>query len=72
VPLPQAVGMLSRNPARAAGVDGRKGMLMAGHDADLLIFDDDLNLQAAFCKGTVAWATDPWHDRLARLGGERP
>ncbi len=70
VPLPQAVGMLSRNPARAAGVDGRKGMLMAGHDADLLIFDDDLTLQAALCKGRVAWATDAWRDRLADLGGE--
>ncbi len=72
VPLPEAVGMLSRNPARAAGVDGRKGMLAPGHDADLLVFDDDLNLQAAICKGTVAWATDSWRDRLGRLGGDRP
>ena len=72
VPLPEAVGMLSRNPARAAGVEGRKGMLSPGHDADLLVFDDDLGLQAAICKGTVAWATDSWHDRLGRLCGDRP
>ncbi len=72
VPLPEAVGMLSRNPARAAGVDGRKGMLAPGHDADLLVFDDALNLQAAICKGTLAWATDSWRDRLACIGGERP
>lgn len=51
VPLPDAVAMLTRNPARAAGVAHRKGLLRPGYDADLLIFDTELRLQATYCRG---------------------
>jgi N-acetylglucosamine-6-phosphate deacetylase len=40
--------MLSRNPARSAGVGARKGQLQSGYDADLLIFDTGLQLQQQF------------------------
>lgn len=43
IPLVEAVRMASLNPARVIGVDGRKGSLAAGKDADIAIFDDDLN-----------------------------
>lgn len=58
--LSQAVGMLSRNPARAAQVADRKGLLRAGYDADLLVFDADLNLLATICCGEVAYASAAW------------
>jgi N-acetylglucosamine-6-phosphate deacetylase len=67
VPLPQAVGMLSLNPARSAGVADRKGRLEPGYDADLLIFDPGLTLQATICRGRVAWATEGWRGRLEAL-----
>ena len=67
VTLPQAVGMLTLNPARAAQVSHRKGRLQAGYDADLLIFDSSLTLQATFCCGAVAFARKEWQERLAVL-----
>src|SRR6266571_3747054 len=65
VSLQQAVGMLTLNPARAAQVADRKGLLQVGYDADLLIFDQSLTLQATICRGEVAFATDEWRERLA-------
>jgi N-acetylglucosamine-6-phosphate deacetylase len=43
--------MLTRNPARAAGVAARKGLLRPGYDADLLVFDAGLRLRATYCGG---------------------
>src|SRR6266705_2759451 len=67
VSLQQAVGMLTLNPAQAAQVSDRKGRLQAGYDADLLIFDSSLALQATICWGKVAFATDEWRERLSAL-----
>ncbi len=64
ISVSQAVGMLTLNPAHAAGVAQRKGRLRAGYDADLLIFDASLTLQATLCRGAVAFATDSWRERL--------
>ena len=69
VPLPAAVGMLTRNPARSAGVADRKGMLRPGYDADLLVLDEALALQAAVRAGRLAWAAGGWSERLAPLAG---
>jgi N-acetylglucosamine-6-phosphate deacetylase len=62
--LQEAVGMLTINPARAIGMADRKGRLQSGYDADLLIFDADLTLQATICRGTLAFVTDAWHERM--------
>jgi len=67
VTLPQAVGMLTLNPARAAQVSHRKGRLQAGYDADLLILDSSLTLQATICCGTVSFASNEWRERLGTL-----
>jgi N-acetylglucosamine-6-phosphate deacetylase len=64
VSLKDAVGMLTLNPARSAKVVAHKGRLYAGYDADLLILDNELNLQATICQGEVAYATPAWRDRL--------
>ena len=34
-------------------------------DADVLLFDEALTLQATLCRGTLAYATDAWRERLA-------
>ncbi len=67
VSLPDAVGMLGLNPARSARAARRKGRLQPGFDADLLIFDEDLTLQAAICRGKLAWASPPWQQKLGHL-----
>lgn len=67
VSLQEAIGMLTLNPAQAAHVADRKGLLRAGYDADLLLFDSALNLQATLCCGKLAFATESWQERLTQL-----
>ncbi|HEU5229192.1 MAG TPA: N-acetylglucosamine-6-phosphate deacetylase [Ktedonobacteraceae bacterium] len=67
VSLQEAVGMLTLNPARTAQACDRKGLLQVGYDADLLIFDDALTLQATICRGEIAYATDAWRARFEVL-----
>jgi N-acetylglucosamine-6-phosphate deacetylase len=43
--------MASVNPARLLGVADRKGALVAGMDADLVILDDDLCACATMVEG---------------------
>jgi N-acetylglucosamine-6-phosphate deacetylase len=38
----EAVGAASRGPARLLGLDGRKGSIVAGMDADLVVLDGEL------------------------------
>ena len=68
IPLAAAMGMLTHNPARSAGVAERKGLLQVGYDADVLIFDGNLQLQATLCRGRVAYAREPWRARLTAGG----
>jgi N-acetylglucosamine-6-phosphate deacetylase len=64
VSLQEAVRMLTLNPARAARAAQCKGRLKTGYDADMLLFDQSLTLQATFCQGRVAYATKAWRERL--------
>jgi N-acetylglucosamine-6-phosphate deacetylase len=65
VTLQQAVRMLTLNPARAIRVAHRKGCLQAGYDADVLVFDQALALQASISRGRVTFASDEWRVRLS-------
>ncbi|GAB3954057.1 N-acetylglucosamine-6-phosphate deacetylase [Spirosoma harenae] len=56
VSLLDAVRMASLTPARIMGVDARKGSLAAGKDADLVIFDDNLNIDATIVNGQIVYA----------------
>lgn len=67
ISLQQAIGTLTLNPAHAAQVAARKGRLQPGYDADLLILDPSLTLQATICRGAVAFATPQWREHLAPL-----
>jgi N-acetylglucosamine-6-phosphate deacetylase len=52
--IPQASAVCSRTPARILGLR-QKGRLAAGMDADAIIVDGDLNLQAVVVGGKAAW-----------------
>ena len=51
----EAVNMASRNPARAFGLDARKGSLERGKDADIAIFDGDFNAMRTIIGGRTAY-----------------
>lgn len=50
VPWPEAVRMASATPARVAGIPG-KGRIQAGFDADLLLFDENVELHGVWLGG---------------------
>ena len=51
LPLWQAVGMASLNPARSIGADGDKGSLEPGKHADIVIADPDFRIRSTFVRG---------------------
>ncbi|MDX1465809.1 MAG: beta-aspartyl-peptidase [Halomonas sp.] len=58
LPLEQALGLISGNVARVLGLDGQKGRLAAGFDADVTLLDDDLRPQQTFVAGKCVYARD--------------
>jgi N-acetylglucosamine-6-phosphate deacetylase len=53
VPLTEAVSMATTTPARILGLEGRKGMLAPGYDADIVIFDRDFEILHTIVAGEV-------------------
>ena len=51
VPLVETIQMITETPARIMGVSDRKGSLTKGKDADVVIFDDQIEVQQTFVKG---------------------
>lgn len=64
VSLPDASAMLSFNPARAVGLERRKGRIAVGYDADLAIFGRSLQLLATYRGGALVYESPAWIDRL--------
>lgn len=56
VPLEQAVNMITRTPATILGLHDKKGALAPGMDADLVIFDEDIQIQMTMIKGNIVYA----------------
>lgn len=55
LPLWESVGMMTRNPARVLNLSHKKGTIGAGMDADLVLFDDDIQVSAVFVGGAVRY-----------------
>lgn len=55
VPLVEAVRMMSRTPATIMGVENTKGTLTVGKDADVLIFDENINIKTTIINGKVIY-----------------
>lgn len=53
VPIHEAVRMASLSPAEAIGVNNRKGSIEPGKDADMILFDDELNISLVIIGGSV-------------------
>lgn len=54
-----AAKLCSANPARLAGVAGRKGRIEPGFDADLVLVDPGDRVVVTICRGRVAFCAEP-------------
>ncbi len=50
-PLHEIVKMATHNPASYCGVQDRKGSIKEGYDADLILFDEDINVKKVIIGG---------------------
>ena len=55
VSLTDAVRMITSTPARIMGVSDKKGSLTPGKEADIVIFDENINIQATIIKGKIIY-----------------
>lgn len=53
VPLADAIKMMTENPARILRIDDHKGRLLPGYDADIVLFDEDLQVQRVIYAGNT-------------------
>jgi len=51
IPSEDVIAMLTETPAREIGVDGYKGKLRKGYDADINVLDEDFRVRETFVKG---------------------
>lgn len=63
IDVPTAFRLCSSNPARVAGAAERKGAIIPGMDADLVLLDDGLRVVATVCRGEPVFG-----DELVRQG----
>jgi hypothetical protein len=55
IPLPDAVKMMTITPAEIIGISRNKGSLAIGKDADIVIFDDDINIKITVIRGKIVF-----------------
>jgi len=55
VPLLEAVKMAAQTPANILGLGSSKGSLITGKDADIVIFDDNINVKTTIVGGRVIY-----------------
>jgi N-acetylglucosamine-6-phosphate deacetylase len=51
IPLPDVITMMCENPAKLLKIDDRKGRLLPGKDADIVLFDENVNVKGVYYKG---------------------
>lgn len=56
VPLLEAIKMISITPATIMGLADRKGSLEVGKDADVVLFDDNIQIDTTIVKGNIVYS----------------
>jgi len=54
-PLPETIQMITSTPARIMGIEKTKGSLAKGKDADVVIFDKDINVKMTMVNGKIVY-----------------
>ena len=55
IPLADAVRMASETPARIMGIADRKGTLEPGKDADIIVFDEGIEIRLTLVEGRIVY-----------------
>lgn len=55
IPWDYAINSCTLNPARYLNVDDRKGKLVAGYDADIVVLNDDYSVEMTYVRGKKAF-----------------
>ena len=55
IPWDYAINYCTLNPARYLNVDDRKGKLVAGYDADIVVLNDDYSVEMTYVRGKEAF-----------------
>ena len=55
IPWDYAINSCTLNPARYLNVDDRKGKLVAGYDADIVVMNDDYSVEMTYVRGNEAF-----------------
>lgn len=55
IPMLEAVRMITQTPARILGLDQEKGCLLPGKDADIVIFNDQVEIQKTIVQGRIIY-----------------
>ncbi|MBQ5951706.1 MAG: amidohydrolase family protein [Lachnospiraceae bacterium] len=58
IPLPQAIRMMTENPAKILGIQDRKGRIAPGLDADILLFDENIDIRRVIYGGKTVIAQE--------------
>ena len=53
IPIHEAVKMVTLTPARVMGIDNKKGSLAIGKDADIVVFDKNINVLMVIVRGDI-------------------
>jgi N-acetylglucosamine-6-phosphate deacetylase len=55
ISLAESVQMMTATPARIMGLQGEKGSLKPGMDADIVVFDEEINVKMTFVGGALVF-----------------
>jgi N-acetylglucosamine-6-phosphate deacetylase len=55
IALKEAIEMITATPARIMGIHHHKGSIEIGKDADLVVFDDDINVKTTIVNGDILY-----------------
>ena len=53
--MPDAIRMITENPAKVMGIADKKGSLVPGMDADVVIFDKNINIKNTIIGGRIVY-----------------
>lgn len=56
IPLLDVITMATRTPARIMGVGDRKGSIEVGKDADIVVFDENINVHTTLVGGRIVFS----------------
>lgn len=56
VPLPDAIRMITETPAKILNIQNQKGRLIKGMDADVVLFDKEINIDTTIVNGNIVYS----------------